>query len=104
MAAIAAEQDALAAEGIGVVAISTESQSDSAAFAEKIGARFPLLADPDASIAAAYGVKMKGETLAVPASFVVRRDGTIAWRYIGEGKPDRPALDVVRAQARSVTP
>lgn len=43
---------------------------------------------------------MLGEELAIPSTFVVRQDGTIAWRHVGETVPDRPPVDVVREQAR----
>ncbi len=35
---------------------STDSLEDNTGFAEKNGATFPILADPDKSVAAAYGV------------------------------------------------
>ena len=46
---------------------------------------------------------MRGEALAVPATVVVRPDKTIAWSYIGESVPDRPPIDVVRAEAARST-
>lgn len=99
MGELAKQQDAIAADGIGLAAISSDSREDSVKFAARIGARFPLLADSDASVAADYGVKQAGETLAVPATFIVDRQGMIVWRHIGESKPDRPAVDRVREQA-----
>lgn len=68
--------------------------------ARKLGIEFPLLSDPQAQVAQAYGVAMLGEELAIPATFVVRGDGTIAWRHVGETVPDRPPVDVVREQVR----
>lgn len=59
-----------------------------------------MLTDPQAKVAEAYGVVMLGEELAIPSTFVVRQDGTIAWRHVGETVPDRPPVDVVREQAR----
>lgn len=102
MAGLAKQQEAIAAEGIGLAAISTDSPEDSADLAVRFDISFPLLSDPDATTAAAYGVQHQGEILAVPATFVIARDGTIAWTHIGETKPDRPAIDHVRDQARGL--
>lgn len=98
MAGLAKVQDDLAAEGIGIAGISVDPAADSAPLAERLGVTFPLLSDPELSAIAAYGVQMQGEALAVPATFVVRQDKTIAWTYVGESTPDRPAVDVVREE------
>jgi peroxiredoxin len=111
LAAVHAE---LAAQGVGLAAISVDDPADSRALAEKLSLPFPLLSDPEARVIAAYGVQMKGpsdaagvrsgtgrqssQTMAVPATFVVRPDRTIAWRYVGDAVPDRPPLDVVERE------
>lgn len=102
MGELAKQQDALAAEGIGLAAISVDPPADSAALAKRLGIGFPLLSDPDAAVIESYGVKMDGEILSVPATFVVRQDRTIAWAYVGDTVPDRPPVDVVREEARRV--
>lgn len=88
----------LAAQGVGLAAISVDDVADSRALAESLELPFPLLSDPEARVIAAYGVQMEGQVLAVPATFVVRPDRTIAWRYVGDAVPDRPPLDVVRQE------
>ena len=90
MGDLAAVQDELAAQGVGVAAISVDDPADSRALAEKLGVRFGLLSDPDAQVIARYGVQMEGQSLAVPATFVIRPDRTIAWQYVGDTVPDRP--------------
>ncbi|MCH9679854.1 MAG: peroxiredoxin family protein [Deltaproteobacteria bacterium] len=97
---MAEHQDALKAEGIGIAAISIDGEQDSVSLAQRLGVEFPLLSDPGATVTRQYGVKMQDEDFAVPATFVVRPDRTIAWSYIGEVTPDRPAVDVVREEAR----
>lgn len=99
MGDLAEVADELAAEGISIAAISVDSVEDSAALAERLGVGFPLLSDPDARVIDRYGVRMKGETLAVPATFIVGRDGTLAWRHVGERALDRPPLSQVRQEA-----
>ena len=65
---------------------------------------FPLLSDPGVVVAAAYGVAMKGDDLAVPATFVLRPDGTIAYRYVGEDMTDRPSTNEILEKARLLVP
>ena len=64
---------------------------------------FPLLTDPGARTAAAYGVKMQDQELAIPAVFVVHRDGAIVWRYVGESMTDRPASERVLEVLRDLS-
>ncbi len=41
---------------------------------------------------------MKGDDIAVPSTFVIRRDGAIVWHYVGETMMDRPYIaEVARA-------
>lgn len=88
----------LAAQGVGLAAISVDDPADSRALAERLSLPFPILSDPDARVIAAYGVQMQGQVMAVPATFVVRPDRTIAWTYVGDAVPDRPPLDVVERE------
>jgi peroxiredoxin len=76
--------------GIGLVAISADSSEDSAEFAKDDEITLPLLADPELKVISAYGVAMEGNDIAVPATFVIRQDHTIASSYIGENMTDRP--------------
>jgi peroxiredoxin len=46
--------------------------------AEELGLRFPLLLDRDSSATAAWGVTI------LPTSFLIGRDGTVAFRHTGE--------------------
>ena len=82
------------------------------AMVSKLVLPFPMLADPDAAVIAAYGVYREGEQRARPAAFAIGRDLSIAYRYVGRDFADRPltnellnALDTVtdapRRQLRS---
>lgn len=77
------------------------------AITEKLLLPFPMLADPDATVIAAYGVYQEKEQRARPAAFVVARDLSIAYRYVGRDFADRPltnellqALDTARDAPR----
>lgn len=46
-------------------------------------------------MAEAYGVKMKDQELAVPATLLVSPEAEITWQYVGETPPDRPPEEQV---------
>jgi peroxiredoxin len=72
------------------VAISVDDPEDSRELIEDLDLTVPLLADPTMEVISAYGVAMEGEDIAVPATFIVRRDKTIYWKHVGETMRDRP--------------
>lgn len=59
---------------------------------------FPLLTDADVAVATAYGVAMKGQDIAIPATFLVMPNREVFWKYAGENPSDRPPEDVVFEQ------
>jgi peroxiredoxin len=86
---------------IGLAAVSVDEEQESAVFASEIGIDFPLLRDADLKIATAYGVAMAGKDIAVPAVFVIRKDGKIHWRKVGESVTDRPSVSDILEQAEA---
>ncbi len=72
------ENDAL------VFGISTDALSKNKEFAESLNLDFPLLSDEEGSVAKAYGVLIEGRNMANRVTFVVGKDGKIA--YIAQGK------------------
>ncbi len=80
-----------------VVAISVDEAEDTRQFAREHGLTFPLLRDADLAVTTAWGVAMADVDIPVPATFVVRRDRTIAWRYIGETQADFAAPAAITA-------
>jgi peroxiredoxin len=92
--------------GVGIAAISVDSQEDSAKLSQSLELPFPLLEDANLQVALQWGVAMEGRDIAVPAVFVVLPNGTIFWKQVGENVTDRPSnaqiLDVTsRARAAS---
>lgn len=85
----------LRTRGATVVGVSVDEAPESKMLRAARKLEFPLLHDADANIAAAYGVRMKGESMAIPSVFVVSREGAIVWRHVGEYVPDRPTPDAV---------
>lgn len=57
---------------------------------------YPILADPDHGIAAAYGVyNLLGDSVATPAVFIIDKSGQIVWSYIGQNISDRPTNQTI---------
>ena len=83
-------------EGVGLVGISVDPVENNRAMVEKLLLPFPLLSDIEGRVIKDYGVWADGEGgLAKPSIFAVRKDGSIAWSYIGQDYADRPADDEV---------
>lgn len=85
-----------------MIAISIDPTDRSEAFVATRGLTFPLLSDPKMTVIRAYGVEHVGKDIALPASFVIKQDGTIAYRYVGENPRDRPSVDDLLAQIKAV--
>jgi len=85
-----------------------DTPEDLRKLAENQGILYPLLSDPDREVIRRYGVADHDEPIAVPAIFLVGRDGTILWRQVGEfiGKRPRPSslLEVIDEQTGAVPP
>lgn len=85
--------------GTQVLAVAVHSQENAKQIMELSGATFPLLADPDHAVTAAYGVyDLFGDGRAAPATFIIDQDGTIAWAYVGKDNNDRPSSEMLLEQ------
>lgn len=74
-------------------------------FKEKRSAPFVFLADENLAVVNLYGIyHMVHEEhghIPYPVTFVIKPDGTVAWRYLGLKPRDRPKLeDVLTALAQ----
>jgi peroxiredoxin len=87
----------ITATGATIVGISVDEAPESKMLIGTLGLRFPLLQDPEAEVAARYGVRMRGMGIAIPSVFVVAPSGEIVWRHVGETVPDRPTPEKVLA-------
>lgn len=71
------------AEGLAIVGIVFDDRSEAArAFLERMRTGWPAAMDPNAAVAAAYGVS------APPASFFIDRQGRVAGRQLGQLSAD----------------
>lgn len=65
-------------DGLAVLGVNFRDIPEAATqFADREGARFPSISDPDGRLGVSWGVR------ALPQSFVIDRDGTIATRLAG---------------------
>ena len=86
-----------------ILAISCDPVYSLRAFADSDGLNFPLLSDfwPHGEVARAYGVLNERTGAARRSSYVVDKDGTIAWSVHNEGPVPRD-LDEHLTQLRAV--
>jgi peroxiredoxin len=54
---------------------------------------FPLLSDETCAAVKAFGVHDIENEIAIPAVFVIGKDGNIAWKHVGGTMSDRPPED-----------
>ena len=93
--------DELATEDVELLTISVDSMYALRAWADAEGFTFPLLSDfwPHGEVARAYGVFHDEIGIALRGTFLVDRDGLVAWSVV-RGIPDTRDLDdYVRALA-----
>jgi len=63
------------------------------------GVSYPMLADSEHQVSAAYGVyNLLGDSLAAPAVFVVDTGGRIVWSYVGQHSGDRVNAQTILGQ------
>lgn len=90
------------ASGIGLVAISADSQKDSRQLLKEKPIEVPLLSDPELTTIKSWGVAMEGQDIAVPATFIVSQDKIVRWKYIGQDMTDRPDEREIINKAKSL--
>ena len=90
----------LTALGARVAGVSADTWATQGAFAEAIGAEFPLLSDwPNYNTIAAFGVGMERGPTAMRVTFVFDAEGVLAERFEEQGDMDAHpafALDAVK--------
>ncbi len=88
-----------------VLAISMDGVVRAAQMASYAGAEFHVLSDPAGGVVRDYGVyDLLGDMLAAPATFLIRRDMTIAWQHVGVDVSDRPTPADILLRIRQLQP
>jgi thioredoxin-dependent peroxiredoxin len=88
----------LQAKGVQVLGVSGDKPEAQKAFKEKFTFQFPLIADDDGKVAAAFGVPAMRPGVYKRMSFLVR-DGKIAWTMTDKTSTETHAADVLKAVA-----
>ncbi len=69
--------------------------------ADLVGAEYPIVSDPGGEVARQYGVfNLLGDGVATPSTFIVGKDGRIAWQYVGQDIADRPSSEALLLRVR----
>jgi peroxiredoxin len=70
------------------------------------GLALPILIDVDRAITKRYGVYhplgFDALNTARPSTFLIDRDGTVRFMYVGEGQKDRPDPETIVAELRKL--
>ena len=71
------------AAGAELIAISSDDEGDTKQTVQNHGLKFPVLSDKDREVINTYNVIDTGNNrIARPAAYVVRQDGTVAWKSL----------------------
>ena len=88
--------DDLTKKGIQVLGVSGDKPEAQKAFRDKFTFPFPLIADDDGKVAAAFGVQAMKPGIFKRTSFVVK-GGKIVWNMTDKTTTDTHAADVIKA-------
>lgn len=86
----------LTSKGIQVLGVSGDKPEAQKAFRDKFTFPFPLIADDDGKVAAAFGVPAMRPGIYKRTSFVVK-NGKIAWTMTDKTTTETHAADVIKA-------
>ena len=88
-----------------IIAISNDDLSQAQYAVDALGLEFPILSNPSADVIEAYGVfNLHNNGYAAPATFVIDKQGSIRWEYIGRTSyTDRPSNAQIIQQLRELS-
>src|SRR5688572_2206367 len=86
----------LQAKGVQVLGVSGDKPEAQKAFRDKFTFQFPLIADDEGKVAAAFGVPAMKPGIFKRTSFLVK-DGKIAWTMTDKTTTETHAADVLKA-------
>jgi peroxiredoxin len=79
-----------------VVALSVDDAANAAEMKAAYGLEFPVLYDTNTSVATEYGLyDLLGDGVSAPATFIIRKNGTIESALIGTSISERPTPDSI---------
>ena len=93
---------AIRKKGGQLLALSVDTPEQSRALRDEQDLPYRLLCDPQREVIRAYGLEHHGggpdgEIIAVPAQYLLLRDGTVAWQFVSRRITQRAAPEVTLA-------
>jgi peroxiredoxin len=90
-----------------VVAVSVDTNEESARLAARLGLEFPILSDVHEEAIRTWGLvhedaRPSGGAIARPAIFLIQPDGTISWRSLTDDYRVRPRPDDILEVVRGI--
>lgn len=86
-----------------MLAISVDNLDAAGQVVEELGIPFPVLYDTSRNVPRLYMVyNLLGDKLAAPATFILDKDGVIAWKYVGQVIGDRASTDDIISQLEAL--
>ena len=86
-----------------ILAVSVEDAAIGSDVSELLGIQYPILSDVEHRVVDQYGVyNLLGDSLATPSVFLIDREGTIRWAYVGQSSSDRPSNEMILEQLRGL--
>lgn len=84
------------AAGAELIAISSDNEGDTKQTVQNHRLNFPVLADKDRAVINTYNVVDPGNNrIARPAAYIVRKDGTIAWKSLNTKAARVPTAEIL---------
>ena len=84
------------AAGAELIAVSSDNAADTKRTVQNHGLKFPVLADKDRTVIAAYNVVDPGnDRIARPAAYIVKKDGTVAWKSLDAKAVRVPTAEIL---------
>lgn len=87
-----------------MIAISADPKEEQAKLASKLGLTFPLISDKDLKLAAAFGVRERGQDDSLPAVFIVDPNGVVRWARVGDNIVDRVSIGDLLLELAKLSP
>jgi peroxiredoxin len=84
------------AAGAELIAISSDDEGDTKQTVQNHGLKFPVLSDKDREVINTYNVIDTGnDRIARPAAYIVRQDGTVAWKSLDTKAARVPTAEIL---------
>jgi peroxiredoxin len=85
-----------------LIAVSADPPVTAQQTARELGLTFPVLSDSYRNFIRAYDVLHPQEQIARPSVFVIDKEGTIKWQYIGMSAGDRPEMATILQELKGI--